>query len=1245
MDIHEIAQTVEKNIQDGKLVFSNQTVGVPYIMKLFDCHVQNTGSFVLYDVEHHIEENVFSLSGHGTFPDGDAFELDMEFRETEEEILQVWMAEQYAVDMPGLALSCTGLYLTDRWRISFQAEKPSISVLIADGLHILGLTIPAEVFGDLGEVSLLRFRLDLPFEVTAMPKVYSLQKDNFINVRRENYFSLYFETDLMMDLSDIFSDGEKTSLEITSFSMEKFAEVYDFRLRGQITIWGMAIPFSIRYGQETLQLAIVREKQSVLKIPSVNDLGKIVGIDSLNLPENLSALSEFELENLTLSVSQDFKQLLSFSAVVSNRHEWQISQTPDICITNLKAGFTTNTESNRFFIGGDFKLDNWTTTLSSAYQTDRGWIFYCCLGNDEEQALDLCDLFQKLCRFLGFEEIPFPLPSIRFISAMVSFDMAKKVFAAQMEIEQICCDFSFSFVPNMSMHLELEAGYEFSLAELPVVGKDLHLLDGVTIRNIRIVSDSDSTTLSLEVAGQQLRMELSDDQKSEGPTCYQIHQKIYAGYDAGAGKMKLLWFRMEKSFSVLTIHRLGVGFDGEGLTLALDAEFSSPAFQFALDGLGITIPIQRRSVPDFMLSGLSVGYQQPGFALSGGFTHVVEETGDSYAGAITTTAGELTMEAVGIYAEGSFLAYGIIRARIGGPPAFSITGLALGFGLNEYLRLPDIQEVESYPLVAAAIDPSYTADRLIDGIKREASIMPGQNFLAAGVCFHSFGMAVSTALLTVSFGSHLEVGVLGTSVMTAPPMTKKDPIARAQMALRAVYLPEQGVFSAEAQLTDDSYVLSRNCHLTGGFAFYLWFDGEHKDDFVITLGGYSPKYPKPEHYPDVPRLGFLWRVTSSLVLSGEMYCALTPSALYAGGKLEAVFTQGALRAWFTAYTDIAIGWKPFFYDFSVGVSLGASITLDFWLFSTTFTLEMSVDLRIRGPEFSGTARVSWWVISFTISFGGSEEKNASISWQEFKESFLEAPEKENTAGEILSISTLKGGSGSSSVQEDGEEKTLEIIQADQTVLMVSSQIPVTEMTLNGAVSHDSQGFGVPPMGNVTMESSVSITVALDPGNGEHPVEIVAEQIHRNMPKALWGGNGNQTEGELLPECLIGVSIQFVPKEWVPFPKNSFLTLDRLEEYEKVKKAFSFSLPSTAQIEGRDEGFSVFRETAKEIPEKVGNFAREMEKARFCFDFTPDLTMMAEHADSLFEEEFLIGGGWQKGKEDGCGSLCICANRK
>ena len=112
----------------------------------------------------------------------------------------------------------------------------------------------------------------------------------------------------------------------------------------------------------------------------------------------------------------------------------------------------------------------------------------------------------------------------------------------------------------------------------------------------------------------------------------------------------------------------------------------------------------------------------------------------------------------------------------------------------------------------------------------------GEYFLAVGVRFTSFELLDSFAPLTVQFGEHFEVDVLGISTMLVPPNVQETPIAEAQLLLKAAVIPDEGIVLIQAQLTNDSYILSRDCHLTGGFAFASWFKGEHAGDFVVTLG-------------------------------------------------------------------------------------------------------------------------------------------------------------------------------------------------------------------------------------------------------------------------------------------------------------------------------------------------------------------------------------------------------------------------
>jgi hypothetical protein len=69
--------------------------------------------------------------------------------------------------------------------------------------------------------------------------------------------------------------------------------------------------------------------------------------------------------------------------------------------------------------------------------------------------------------------------------------------------------------------------------------------------------------------------------------------------------------------------------------------------------------------------------------------------------------------------------------------------------------------------------------------------------------------------------------------------------------LLARFLPEEGFLMVRAQLLPDAFIFSPDCHVTGGFALYCWFDNakEHQGDFVLTLGAITRRSRCPRIIP------------------------------------------------------------------------------------------------------------------------------------------------------------------------------------------------------------------------------------------------------------------------------------------------------------------------------------------------------------------------------------------------------------
>jgi len=456
--------------------------------------------------------------------------------------------------------------------------------------------------------------------------------------------------------------------------------------------------------------------------------------------------------------------------------------------------------------------------------------------------------------------------------------------------------------------------------------------------------------------------------------------------EQGGGAAETIWIPVQRAFGPLQCRRIGVEWPDENpkllLTFLFDGGVSLAALAVDLQGLSLGIPLRTPGTLSSYaldLQGLAVRFVAGPLTITGGFlknTSVKDQV--QYDGAALIQAAKWSISAIGSYAstagQPSLFIFARLAATIGGPPFFFVTGLCAGFGYNRSLRIPEQNEVPEFPLLAGIDDPakiggeSPTPAQALAKLGEYVKIAQGTNWFAAGVQFTSFQIVKSNVVLAViPSPGDFQIALLGVSRLK---LAQEGPqFAYAELGIRAVLRPSAGFFGLTAILSPNSYVIVPECHLTGGFAFFVWYAGDLAGDFVVTLGGYHPAFVKPRHYPDVPRLGFTWQVNSNLTIQGGAYFALTPSCAMGGGSLNVEFHTGALRAWFRATADFLFIWKPFYFIGSVSVSVGASYTLDLLFTSVTLSVELGAELELYGPPTGGKVHVSWYIISFTVSFG------------------------------------------------------------------------------------------------------------------------------------------------------------------------------------------------------------------------------------------------------------------------------------
>lgn len=628
---------------------------------------------------------------------------------------------------------------------------------------------------------------------------------------------------------------------------------------------------------------------------------------------------------------------------------------------------------------------------------------------------------------------------------------------------------------------------------------------------------------------------------------------------------KAKWTKVNKQIGPVILQRLGFMYNNGRVVLLLDASMQMAGIGMQLISLGLGFKLEWKfppALPEFYIDGIGLSYTKDPVRISGMFLRAtpLETEQYSYYGSAQLSLAQFSVSGIGGYSKliapkpdgtVSLFIYAMYAGTIGGPAFFFVTGIAAGFGYNRRVKTPAIREVNTFPLVAMALQPN--PDKSLNDIltelvaKQWIPASPGDYWLAVGIKFTSFKLIDSFILVMAQFGTRTEFAILGLSILAWP--SKEKAIAYVELAVRVSFGPDSDVIAVEAMLTSNSYVLDKNCKLTGGFAFYAWVKGQHAGDFVITLGGYHPKFKKPDHYPDVDRLGLNWKISNQLQIKGGLYYALTPNAIMAGGRLEVTFSLSFLTASVNLWADMLIAWAPFQYAIDMGIRVKIDAHIDMGLFTIHFKLEMGAELHIWGPPFAGEAYVDWHIFSFTIPFGNAgRTKKEWLDWPGFKQQFIPTNTNKKIAPEIIIntgiINEYKVKTAS------GEIKYL-LVNPHQLSINVDIPMPVTTVevpdqsgvvnemaadskmqTANGMLQYADRNttLGIRPMGAATLPATLRVEVLMNgsPLSGDFAPHYATYTT--GVPGSLWsntpGSNDKDhpEEVKILQNTLKGVVI-------------------------------------------------------------------------------------------------------------------------
>lgn len=717
-------------------------------------------------------------------------------------------------------------------------------------------------------------------------------------------------------------------------------------------------------------------------------------------------------------------------------------------------------------------------------------------------------------------------------------------------------------------------------------------------------------------------------------------------YDKDDRPTDMIWLAAGQTCGPLTVEKLGVGVrtiaGGPAMAAVITGRVAMAGIGMRLIDAALAVPFKNPGALEASLGGMQISFERGAVSIRGGFLKISEK---GYAGELSIQLPKCTITAMGIYESRpvehgevtTLFVYGTLSLTGGSGiklGAITITGMALGVGINRRVVVPDIKGVAQFPLVKAVMGDGGGASAPEDGksegkkkggkkeaaktgdteeqkeekkggkkggasdlLTQMAEVLPfdhGQMFACVGLRFTIAEAIDAFALAIAQFGNDMEFTLLGLARFSKSAGSKR--FCNVELAVKMTLRPQDGVFLLQAELTGNSWVMDEKCSLTGGFALGVWFSGKHKGDFVLTLGGYHPKFQRPAHYIDVPRLGLNWPVSDSLSIKGEFYCAVTPSHLMAGGRLEATYQSARIRAWFVAHVDFLMSWAPLTYSLDTGIAIRVQAELPL----QSLDLALNVALRLWGPPFTGIAEVSALCVSFTIEFGGGPSVKAIDCWVDFGKTFLDktaarwatkplASPSPATEAPAICQTTLRSGllvqPGDREPRKDG----VWIVRGDELSFSVGTVVPATRLQVGTADAIDDwiQGgslsgrdlvvakpvkligntrvrasanpLGLAPLDVADLSSTLTVTVVHERRgkNGESEYRAVSlegwkiEEERGGVPAALWDVRKPEMkpEARMIADTITGIASLAPPSGRLINTVSAMLDLKPLDPHE------------------------------------------------------------------------------------------------
>ncbi|MBB6328664.1 hypothetical protein FHS59_004320 [Algoriphagus iocasae] len=427
---------------------------------------------------------------------------------------------------------------------------------------------------------------------------------------------------------------------------------------------------------------------------------------------------------------------------------------------------------------------------------------------------------------------------------------------------------------------------------------------------------------------------------------------------------------------------LGLAFSGANITLGpvsasveglgIEAKLTKPTFSNGVPQGNSNFGVVNIDIKFLPPTGLGVSLDTPVFT-GGGYLFFDKDKGE-YAGAIELSFMNLF----------AVSAIGIINSKMpDGKPGTSVlfivsvefgTGIALGFGffisglggilgihrtiqverLRDGVRSGTIQNILFPKDIIANINKILTDIKEVFPVKRDQFVLGPMAAITWGV---PTILRVDLGI-AIEFANPVRFGILGVLRVILPD--ENAALIKIQVAFLGMIDFEKGMLSFDASLFD-SKVLTFG--LEGDMILRISWGA--KPDFVLSVGGFHPRFDPPTHLqiPTMKRLT-LKILSGNPRLTLTCYFAVTSNTVQFGAGIDFYFGVAGFKVVGEFGFDVLFQFSPFLFIADARARLAVKA-------GSTTLLSLSLEFTLQGPtpwRAKGTAKFKILFFSVKVKF-------------------------------------------------------------------------------------------------------------------------------------------------------------------------------------------------------------------------------------------------------------------------------------